>query len=108
MNKKFIINLKISLVQRLGRGLKFIDAPKDPKAYMLDRDTEAFMRKMRIHYLLANKKGKRIHRFKPASSWHPLSTPSLDLENYLESTRLELFIITHDNLTKPERQALKV
>ena len=78
---------------------------------MLDRDTEAFMRKMRIRYLMANKKGKRIHRFKPASSWQPLSTPSLDLENYLESTRLGLsktkIISTHDNWTKPERQALK-
>ena len=66
---------------------------------------------MRIRYLMANKKGKRIHRFKPASSWHPLSTPSLDLEIYFESTRLELsktkLISTHDNLTKPERQALK-
>ena len=50
---------------------------------------------------MANKKGKRIHRFKPASSWHPLSTPSLDLENYLESTRYKTKIIsTHDNLTK--------
>ena len=113
--KKFIINLANenltdAEISVLGRGSKFTDVPKDPKAYMLDRDAEAFMRKMRIRCLMANKKGKRIHRFIPASSWHPLSTPSLDLENYLESTRLELsktkIINTHDNLTKPERQAL--
>ena len=69
------------------------------------------MRKMRIRYLMANKKSKRINRFKPPSSWHPLSSFSVDLDNYLESTRLELSKIknkkTHDNLTKSERQALK-
>ena len=49
--------------------------------HMLDRDTKTFMRKMRtIRYSMANKKVERIHRFKPASSWHPLSTPNLDLE----------------------------
>ena len=95
MNKKFIIklaneNLTDAEMSVLGRGLKFVDVPKDPKAYMLDKDTEAFMRKMCIRSLMANEEGKRIHRFKPASSCHPLSTPSLDLENYLASTRLEL------------------
>ena len=63
MNKKFIINsanenLTDAEISVLGRGLKFIDVPKDPKAYMLDRDTESLMRKMRIRYLMANKKGK--------------------------------------------------
>ena len=61
--------------------------------------------------LMANKKSKRINRFKPPSSWHPISSFSVDLENYLESTRLEPSKIknkkTHDNLTKSERQALK-
>ncbi len=51
------------------------------------------------------------HHFKKASTWTPVSTPCLDLENYLESTRLELAKIdtrnTKSNLTKTERQALK-
>ena len=117
MNKKFIINLanenltdgEISV---LGRGLNFIDVLRDPN--MLYRDTDMYRsihEKNAHRYLMANKKGKRNHRFKSASSWHPLSTPSLDLETYFESTRLELsktkLICIHDNLTKPERQALK-
>ena len=60
---------------------------------------------------MANKKSKRTHRFKLPSSWNPLSTPCVDIENYLESTRLELSKTqikdVHDNLTKTERQALK-
>ena len=116
LNKKFVINLANenftdAELSVLGKGLKFIDIPKDPTVKMLDRDTETFMRIMRIRYLMANKKAKRTHKFKQASNWHPLSTPCLNLENYLESTRLELSKIknniTHDNLTKPERQALK-
>ena len=59
--KKFIINLANenltdAEISVLGRGSKFTDVPKDPKAYMLDRDAEAFMRKMRIRCLMANKK----------------------------------------------------
>ena len=116
LNKKFVINLanenfSDAEYSVLGRGLKYIDVPKNPKAILLDRDTEVFMRKMRIRYLMANKKPKEFNRFKLKSSWHPLSTPSCDLENYLESTRVELSKITnrktHDNLTKIERQALK-
>ena len=115
-NKKFVINLanenfSDAELSVLGRGLKFIDIPKDPKAKLLDRDTEAFMRIMRIRYLMFNKKAKRTHKFKKASNWHPKSTPCLDLENYLESKRLERSKIKnehiHDNLTKPECQALK-
>jgi hypothetical protein len=116
INKKFVINLtneKFSdaEISVLGRGLKFIDIPKKPTANMLDRDTENFMRKMRIRYIMSNKIAKRTHKFKQASNWHPLSTPCMKLENYLESTRLDLskLKISHvnDNLTKPERQALK-
>ena len=115
-NKKFVINLanenfSDAELSVLGRGLKFIDVPKPPKAILLDRDTVSFMRKMRVRFLMFNKKAKRTHKFKKASNWHPLSTPCCDLENYLESTRLELSKINneniHDNLTKPERQALK-
>ena len=88
-----------------------IDIPKAPRAYLLDRDNEQFMRKMRMRFLMANKKSKHTHRFKLPSSWHPLSTPRVDVENYLESTRLELSKTqirdVHDNLTKTERQALK-
>ena len=57
---------------------------------MLDRDTEAFMRKMRIRYLMAKKENESIVLNLHLSSWHPLSSPSLDLETYFESTRLEL------------------
>ena len=114
-NKKFVINLanenfSDAEISVLGRGLKFVDVPKTPAADMLDRDTETFMRKMRIRFLMSNKIAKRTHKFKPASNWHPLSTPCMDLENYLESTRLELSKIkninVHDNLTNL-RQALK-
>ena len=91
--------------------MKFVDTPKDPKANMLDRDVQLFMRKMRIRYLMSKRGAKPTHRFRKASNWTPVSTPCLDLENYLESTRLELAKIdkrnTHDNLTKIERQALK-
>ena len=116
LNKKFVINLANenftdAEYSVLGRGLKFIDIPKSPKAIWLDRDTQTFMRKMRIRYLMSNRKTKLNHRFKPSSNWTPSSTSCLDLENYLESTRLELTKIknrnVHDNLTKPERQAIK-
>ena len=48
-NKKFVINLANENFSNAelsvsGRGLKFIDIPKPPKAILLDRDTEAFMR----------------------------------------------------------------
>jgi len=115
-NKKFVINLTNEIfsdaeISVLGRGLKFIDVPKNPTANMLDRDTENFMRKMRIRYIMSSKIAKRTHKFKKASNWHPLSTSCMKLENYLESTRLDLSKLrisqVHDNLTKPERQALK-
>ena len=115
-NKKFVINLANENFSDaefavLGKGLKFIAIPKDPQANQLDRDTKQFMRKMRIRYIMSKKRAKQTHKFKKASNWTPLSTPCLDLENYLESTRLELSKIKtrniHDNLTKNERQAIK-
>ena len=86
LNKKFVNNLENENFSDaeysvLGRGLKFIDVLKNPRAHLLDVDTESFRRKMRIRYLMANKKSKRINRFKPPSSWHPLSLFSVDLEN---------------------------
>ncbi len=116
LNKKFVINLanenfSDAEYSVLGRGLKFVDTPKDPTAIMLDRDVQLFMRKIRIRYLMSKKEAKPTHHFKKASTWTPVSTPCLDLENYLESTRLELAKIdtrnTKSNLTKTERQALK-
>ena len=88
LNKKFVINLSNETftdaeLSVLGRGLKFIHVPKKPSAIQLDGDTEAFMRKMRIRYLMSNSKKSRTHKFKRPSNWHPIPTPCSDLENYL-------------------------
>ena len=84
--------------------------PKRPKSIYAGLGCRSIHEKNAHPLFIGHKKGKRIHRFIPASSWHPLSAPSLDLENYLKSTRLELsktkIINTQDNLTKPEHQAL--
>ena len=71
MNKKFVINLanenfSDAEYSVLGRGLKFVDTPKDPKAKMLDRDVQQFMRKMRIRYLMSKRGAKPTHRFRKA------------------------------------------
>ena len=55
LNKKFVINLANenftdAEYSVLGRGLKFVDIPKEPKANLLDGDAQQFMRKMHIRY----------------------------------------------------------
>ena len=52
LNKKFVINLANENFTDadysvLGRGLKFVDIPKETQAYLLDRDVEQLMGKMR-------------------------------------------------------------
>ena len=87
-------NVKLSQIEKiaLGKGLSFVPTPARPTRKSLLNDTTTFTKRMRTAFLMYCNKSKK-HPFKPISAWHPQSTQSVTLENYLEATKTNLLIL---------------
>ena len=114
-SEQYITNLsnaKLSQIEKiaLGKGLSYVPTPAKPTRSTLVSDITTFEKRMRTAYLMHDKRSKN-HPFKPPSKWHPRTTQSVTLENYLEATRAELAHIRlrnqKRNMTKLETSALK-
>ena len=114
-NLKFIRNLsehKLTMpeITALGKGLKFIPTPKRQNIMEIMKDTNDYIRRMRIRYIMRHKKTKN-HPFKTNSVWKPRTTDNPQLENYFEATKLAMSEIpihkTESNMTRAENIAIK-
>ena len=111
----FVKNLsKIQLsdiqISALAKGLKHIPTPGKPSRTDLVKDVDLLQRRMRIRYIMRNKKNYKMHKFKLPSTWVPRDSGSITLETYLEKTKENIchlrFSSPNSNCTKQERQAL--
>ena len=93
--KKFVRNLSdrnmsnIELIA-LGKGLKFITTPEKPKRSELLKSFKDLKRRMRIRFIMHNKKQRVYTKFRLPSTWSPNMTFSKNLEDYLEATQAEI------------------
>ena len=106
------IQLSDIQISAMAKGLKHIPTPSKPSRRELVQDVNLLQRRMRIRYIMRNKKTlKSMHQFKLPSTWTPLDSENNDLENYLEKTKEEIchlrFHKPVQNLTHAEKQALK-
>ena len=92
--KKFIYNYSdynitpIPIVA-LSRGCKFIPTPKTPHCSQIIEDFHDLARKMRIRYIMRNKR-KKHQAFKLPSKWDTPTSHNTVLEEYLDETLYEL------------------
>ena len=95
----------------LGKGLKFITTPEKPSRIDILRSLKDLTRKMRIRFIMQNKKHKFLNKFHLPSTWSPQMTYSRNLEDYLEATKGELAKIpihnAQSNVSKAEQVAIK-
>ena len=112
--KKFIYNYSdynITPIQivALSRGFKFIPTPKMPHRSQILEDFHELARKMRMRYIMRNKR-KKHHVFKLPSKWDPSTSQNTVLEEYLDETLYELSKIKRikpiSNMSKAEKIAL--
>ena len=114
-SEQYITNLSsvtLSPVEKiaLGKGLNFVPTPPKPTRSILLSDITTFEKRMRTAYIMHRKRTTN-HPFKPPSKWHPKTTPSNTLNNYLEATKAELAHIRlrnqKRNMTRLETSALR-
>ena len=114
-NSNFIRNLsdyKLSIpeITALSRGLKFIPTPKCPNIKHLMKDTNDYIRRMRIKFIMRHKQSI-THPFKMKSNWVPQPTQNKRPENYFETAKLPMSEIqintTKPNITQAEKMPLK-
>ena len=112
--KHFIYNYsdyQLSSIQivALSRGFKFIPTPKTPHRSQILEDFHELARKMRMTYIMRNKR-KKHHVFKLPSKWDPNTSHNTVLEEYLDETLYELSKIKRikpkSNMSKAEKIAL--
>ena len=111
---KNLSDIKLSDIQisALAKGLKHIPTPDKPSRTELVQDVDLLQRRMRIRYIMRNKKNSKIlHKFRLPSTWTPLHSGSIALETYLEKTKEKIchlrFKPPQSNLTHMEKKALK-
>ena len=113
--KRYVKNLSVIPLSNieiiaLGKGLKFIMTPEKPKRIDILKSVKDIKRKMRIRYIMQNKKN-RFFKFRLPSKWVPEETTNSNLEAYLEATKIEIAKIpinsATDNTPKSERFALE-
>ena len=106
------LKLTDTQIYALAKGLKHIPRPNKPSRTTLVKDVDSLHRRMRIKYLMRNKKtnSKGAYAFRLPSNWTPLSSGNTFLETYLEKTKEEIchlrFKTPQQNLNTKERQAL--
>ena len=96
-NKKFLKNfsshqLTDNQVSVISKGLKFIPTPVTDETkirHQLLQDFEQFARRMRLQYIFHGQ-NKEPHPFHVKSNWIPPVQPSVALESYLESVKVQL------------------
>ena len=96
-NKKFLKNfsshqLTDNQVSVISKGLKFIPTPVTDETkirHQLLQDFEQFARRMRLQYIFHGQ-NKEPHPFHVKSNWIPPVQPSVTLESYLESVKVQL------------------
>ena len=97
-------------ISALAKGLKHIPSPDKPSRMELIKDVDLLQRRMRIRYIMRNKKNSTMHKFKLPSTWTPRDSGSIALETYLEKTKENIchlrFNTMNQNCTNEERQAL--
>lgn len=113
---KYVKNLsdrKISDIETiaLGKGLKFIITPEKPSRISILKSLKDLTRRMRIRFVMQDKKHKLFYKFRLPSTWSPQMTYSRNLEDYLEATKEELAKIpiqnAPQNISKAEKVALR-
>ena len=89
-------------ISALAKGLKHIPSPDKPSRMELIKDVDLLQRRMRIRYIMRNKK--------KIPQWTPRDSGSIALETYLEKTKENIchlrFNTMNQNCTNEERQAL--
>ena len=97
-------------ISALAKGLKHIPTPDKPSRTELIKDVDLLQRRMRIRYIMRNKKNSKMHIFKLPSTWTPRDSGSIALEAYLEKTKEKIchlkFNHPKKNLIDEERKAL--
>ena len=96
-NEKFLKNfsshqLTDNQVSVISKGLKFIPTPVTDETkirHQLLQDFEQFARRMRLQYIFHGQ-NKEPHPFHVKSNWIPPVQPSVALESYLESVKVQL------------------
>ena len=100
---------KIVQIVALSRGFKFIPTPKTPHHSQILEGVHELARKMRMRYIMRNKR-KKHHVFKLPSKWDPSTSHNTVLEEYLNETLYELSKIKRikpkSNMSKAEKVAL--
>ena len=79
-------------VSVISKGLKFIPTPVTDETKIrrqLLKDFEQFARRMRLQYIFHGQ-NKEPHPFHVKSNWIPPVQPSVALESYLESVKVQL------------------
>ena len=79
-------------VSVISKGLKFIPTPVTDKTkirHQLLQDFEQFARRMRLQYIFHGQ-NKEPHPFHVKSNWIPPVQPSVALESYFESVKVQL------------------
>ena len=96
-NEQFLKNfsshqLTDNQVSVISKGLKFIPTPVADETkirHQLVQDFEQFPRRMRLQYIFHGQ-NKEPHPFHVKSNWIPPVQPSVALESYLESVKVQL------------------
>ena len=96
-NEQFLKNfsshqLTDNQVSVISKGLKFIPTPVADETkirHQLVQDFEQFPRRMRLQYIFYGQ-NKEPHPFHVKSNWIPPVQPSVALESYLESVKVQL------------------